>query len=277
MSAARPGLTAIVPTLDEEENIAACLSTVAFADEILVVDSFSKDRTAEIAAAFPKTRVLQHEYRGNGPQCNWAIERAANPWILVVDADERVTPSLAREIEELLARGPKASHYEIRRDDVFFGRVVRHGGLGAHGLVRLFAQGSAWYPNKHVHADLEVSGETPTLSGRLTHYTFRSFPDYVTKLQRYAEWGAADRFRAGRRAGIFAIAFHAWWRFFRMFVLQAGFLDGAAGLVVCGLQGYATFLKYARLWEWTKLEARGEPVPLPSFEETPPAPAGAKA
>ena len=260
------GLTAIVPTFNEEGNVGQCLETLAFADEILVVDSYSTDRTAEIASGFPKARFLQHEYFGNGPQCNWAIERAANPWVLVVDADERVPPALAQEIRELLSRGPSAPHYRIRRDDVFFGRVVRHAGLGAHGLVRLLRKGAAWYPNRRVHADVETRGPAPPLRHRLTHFTYRSFGDYVGKLQRYAEWGAADRFRRGRRAGAFAVAFRPAWRFFRMYVLQAGFLDGGAGLAVCGLQGYCTFLKYARLWEWTRMERRGEAVPLPAYE-----------
>jgi glycosyltransferase involved in cell wall biosynthesis len=264
---ARPGLTAIVPTFNEEGNIRDCLSTLDLAEEILVVDSFSTDRTVELAKTFPKARVLQHEYFGNGPQCNWAMERATHPWILIVDADERVTPELAREIGELLARGPETDHYRVRRDDVFFGRVLRHGGLGAHGLVRLVRKGAARYPNRRVHADMETRGPAPALRHRLIHYTYRSLPDYVGKLHRYAEWGAADRFRSRRRAGPFQVAFHPAWRFFRMYVLQAGFLDGTAGLVVCGLQGYCTFLKYARLWEWSGMEKRGIPVPLPSFEE----------
>jgi glycosyltransferase involved in cell wall biosynthesis len=104
----RQPLSAIVTTFNEEENIADCLSTLGFADEILVVDSFSTDRTVAIAGASPKTRVLQHPYAGNGPQCNWAMDQAAHPWILIVDADERVTPALAREIDELLEKGPSA-------------------------------------------------------------------------------------------------------------------------------------------------------------------------
>jgi glycosyltransferase involved in cell wall biosynthesis len=268
---ARPGLTAIVPTFNEEGNIADCLASLSFADEMLVVDSFSTDRTVERAKAIPRVRVLEHEYFGNGPQCNWAIERAAHPWILIVDADERVPPALAGEIGGLLEAGPAAEHYRIRRNDVFFGRVLRHGGLGAHGLVRLLRKGAAWYPNKRVHADVEVRGPAPPLEGRLTHYTYRSFPDYVEKLHRYAEWGAADRFRKGRRAGFLSVVFRPVWRFFRMSVLQAGLLDGTAGLVVCGLQGYCTFLKYARLWEWSRMEGRGETVSLPTFGPEPPA------
>ena len=260
-------LTAIIPTLNEAENLRSCLESLSFADEILVVDSFSTDATVEIARGFPKTRLLQHEYFGNGPQCNWAMERASHPWILVVDADERATPELAREIGELLGGEPPSDWYRIRRENVFFGKVVRHAGLSAHGLVRLFRNGTARYPERRVHADVAVPGPVPALRHRLHHYTYRSFSDYVEKLQRYAEWGAADLYRAGRRSGFPAIVLHPLWRFGRMYLLQAGFLDGTAGLVVCGLQAYGTFLKYALLWEWTRMERRGEPVPLPRTAE----------
>ena len=139
----RQKLTAIVTTLNEEGNIAECLATLSFADEILVVDSYSTDQTVSIASAIPRVKVLQHEYAGNGPQCNWAMDQAANPWVLIVDADERVTPALAREIEELLEKGPSAEHYFLRRDNVFAEKVDRHSGWGQDRLVRLVKRGSA--------------------------------------------------------------------------------------------------------------------------------------
>ena len=139
-------LTAIVPTRDEERNIAECLATLGFADEILVVDSGSTDRTRELAAAVPRTRVLQHEYRGNGPQCNWAMDQAAHPWVLIVDADERVPPGLAGEIDRLLAAGPPSDQYFVRRENVFLGQVVRHSGWGTDRLVRFLRRGTARYP-----------------------------------------------------------------------------------------------------------------------------------
>src|SRR5438132_4564012 len=144
----RSKLTAIFTTFNEEGNIAECLATLSFADEILVVDSFSTDRTAAIAGAVPKTRVLTHAYAGNGPQCNWAMDQAAHPWILIVDADERVTPQLAREIEGLLEAGPSADHYFLRRANVFLGSVIRHSGWGGDRLVRLLKKGSARYPEQ---------------------------------------------------------------------------------------------------------------------------------
>jgi glycosyltransferase involved in cell wall biosynthesis len=253
-------LTAIVPTYNEETNIAECLATLSFADEILVVDSFSTDKTVSIASAFPATRVLQHEYAGNGPQCNWAMERATHPWILIVDADERVTPALAREIGSLLARGPSAEHYFLRRENLFVDRVVRHSGWGGDRLVRLLRRGSARYPEQRVHADMRPDGPTPTLSAPLVHYTCRSLPQYLEKLHRYAEWGARDLAERGKSAGAVEVGLRPAWRFFRAYVLEAGFADGLPGLVVCALQSYGVFLKWARLWELQRLEKQGPSV-----------------
>ncbi|MDQ2869789.1 MAG: glycosyltransferase family 2 protein [Acidobacteriota bacterium] len=259
----RQSLTAIVPTLNEEINVRECLETLGFADEILVVDSGSTDRTVTIAASVPRVRVLTHEYLGNGPQCNWAMDQASHPWALIVDADERVPAALAREITALLETGPPADQYFLRRENVFLGRVIRHSGWGTDRLVRFVRRGMARYPERRVHADMEVSGRAPTLATPLVHYTFRSFSGYLEKLHRYAVWGAADLYRAGRSAGFLTIAFRSGWRFVRAYVFQGGFLDGIHGLVLCALQAYGTFLKWARLWEWRRFEKMGWPVELP--------------
>ena len=260
-------LTAIVTTFNEEETIRECLASLAFADEILVVDSYSRDRTVEIARGISGARVLQHEYLGNGPQCNWAMERATHPWVLIVDADERVPAELAREIRQLLEKGPGADHYFLRRDNVFLDRVMRHSGWGRDRLVRLVRRGAVRYPEQRVHADMTTSGPAPTLRSPLLHYTFRSFGQYLEKLHRYAEWGAADLYRKGERAGFAQIALRPAWRFVRMYLLEAGFCDGQHGLVLCGLQAYGVFLKWARLWEWRRFEKLGWPVPLPASGE----------
>lgn len=270
-------LTAIVPTLNEEANIAACLAALSFADEILVVDSGSTDRTVEIARETPRARVLSHAYFGNGPQCNWAMDQASHPWVFIVDADERVPQALAREILDLLAAGPPADHFFVRRENVFRDRVIRHSGWGSDRLVRFVRRGAARYPERRVHADMETAGPTPTLSAPLLHYTFPSIPVYLEKLHRYAAWGAADLYRAGRRTGPLRIVLRAAWRFVRTFVVQAGFLDGSAGLLVCALQAYGTFLKWAKVWEWRRFEKLGWKVelpPAPGDSSAPAAPPG---
>ena len=264
---ARELLTAIVPVLNEERNIADCLASLQFADEILVVDSGSSDRTREIAGAsgHPHLRILEHEYRGNGPQCNWAMDQAAHPWILIVDADERVPAELAAEISQTLAAGPRADQYAVKRENVFLDRVIRHSGWGTDRLVRFLRKGSARYPERRVHADIAVGGRgpVPTFRTPLLHYTFRSFDAYLEKLHRYALWGAADLYRAGRTAGFASIALRPLWRFLRTYVVQAGFLDGTHGLLICGLQAYGTFLKWARLWEWRRFEKLGIAFEVP--------------
>ncbi len=269
----RPRLTAIVTTFNEEVNIRACLESLGFADEILLIDSFSTDRTLAIAKSIAEgparrpLRIVQREYFGSAAQKNWAMDQVETPWILIVDADERVPAPLAREIQKLLEDGPGAKHYFIRRENFFLGRLIRHSGWSTDKVVRLLERGAARYPNRRVHADLATEGRTPTLMHPMVHETYRSLDQALEKLHRYAVWAAADAYREGRRPGIFELVLRPLWRFFRMYVVQAGFLDGRHGLVLCALQGYGVFLKWARVWEWEMLEREGRPVNLPKFDE----------
>ncbi len=264
----RPRLTAIVTTLNEEVNIRECLESLAFVDEILLVDSFSTDRTVEIARSIPRVKVLQREYFGSAAQKNWAMDQVTTPWVLIVDADERVPEALAREIGELLEQGPEADRYYIRRDNVFLDRIIRHSGWSTDKVVRLVRQGTVRYPNRRVHADLGIEGMAPTLLTPMVHYTFRSFDQYMEKFHRYADWGAADLYREGRRAGPVELLLRPLWRFLRMYVVQAGFLDGRHGLVLCALQSCGVFLKWSRVWEWERFARNGWPVSLPAYDES---------
>jgi len=264
----RPKLSAIVTSYNEEINIKECLESVLFADEVLLVDSFSRDRTIEIARSLPKVRILQHEYFGSAAQKNWAMDRAEHPWVLIVDADERVTAELAREIVDLLSHGPDAAHYSIRRQNIFVDRIIRHSGWSTDRVVRLIRNGTVRYPNRRVHADMRPEGPTPTMTAPLLHYTFRSFSQYLEKFQRYAEWGAAEAFKKGKNPGVAELFFRPAWMCFRMYVLQAGFLDGRHGFVLCALQAYGVFLKWAKVWEWQRYRANGWPFELPAYDES---------
>lgn len=262
----RNRLSVIVTTFNEEVNIAACLESLSWADEILVVDSFSTDETVAIAGRYPVT-VLQREYFGSAAQKNWSLDRIQHDWVLIIDADERVPPALASEILTLLIEGPPALGYYIRRENVFIDKVIRHSGWSTDKVVRLFHKEHGRYPNRRVHADLRIAPPTPVLGHPLLHYTFRSFDQYFIKFLNYAEWGAAQWFRDGKPAGFTEIAFRPAWRFFRMYFLQLGILDGLHGLVLCGLQSFGVFLKYAKVWEYRLRQALGEEVQLPAFDD----------
>jgi len=134
--------------------------------------------------------------------------------------------------------------------------------------VRLMRRGAARYPRRRVHADIRPDGPAPTLEHSLLHYTFRSLGQYLEKLHRYAEWGAADAYRRGKRPGAILLFFRPLWRFVRMYVFQAGFLDGRHGLVLCTLQAYGVFLKWAKLWEWRRFEENGWTFELPAYDDS---------
>lgn len=264
----RPGrlpLSVVVTTYNEEINILDCLESVLWADEILVVDSYSTDQTLELARRYP-VRILQREYYGSAAQKNWALDRVTHDWVLVVDADERVSEELAKEVLETLSSEPRYNGFAMRRRNVVLGKMLRFSGWAVDHVVRLFRKDRARYPDRRVHADTEVDGPTPLLKQHLIHYTFRSFDQYYEKFSRYAEWGAAQLYREGKRAGWLEIAGRPFWRFLRMYFLQLGILDGRHGLMVSTLEAFGVFLKYARLWEYRLRESRGEEIRLPAFD-----------
>jgi len=262
----RHKVSVIITTFNEEVNVGECIESVLWADEILLVDSFSKDRTLEIARRYP-INVLEREYFGSAAQKNWAIDRVQHEWVLIIDADERVPEALAREILSVLATDPPVNGYYIRRENIFIDKVIRHSGWSTDKVVRLFRREKGRYPNRRVHADLEIEGQVPVLRNAFLHYTFRTFDQYFPKFLNYAEWGAAQAFRDGRRAGFVELVFRPWWRFVRTYFLQLGVLDGVHGFVLCVLQAFGVFLKYARLWEYRIRAARGEDVRLPAFDD----------
>ena len=262
-------LSVVVPTFNEEANLRDCLASVRFADEVLVVDSFSTDGTIEIARAMAD-RVLIHEYVDSASQKNWALPQTKHPWALLVDADERVTPELREEIRRILRDGPKSTAYEIRRVNHFLGRRIRHGGWHNDRVIRLFRRDLHLYEPKRVHAEIEVPGPVPLLEHPLLHYTFRDFDQYLRKIDRYTRWGAEEAFRRGKRAGALEILGHPAGRFVKMYLLRAGFLDGLPGLVLAMMASYSVFLKYVRLYELRLREERGEKIEIPETHAGPP-------
>lgn len=241
-------LTVLVPCKNEERNIRDCLRSVRdIADELLVADSGSTDRTMEIAREFG-ARIIQREYVNSADFKNWAIPQAAHNWVMVVDADERVTPGLAREVRRVLDEGPRYDAYRVGRIGYFFGHRIRHCGWGRETLIRLFKR-ELRYETKHVHADVVVpSGKIGRLRGELEHYTCWTFEQYFEKFGRYTTWSAMDLAEKGKKATLLKMLYKPLFRFLRQYVLQLGFLDGKAGLVLCGLSAFSVFTRYAKLW-----------------------------
>ncbi len=260
-------VSVIITTLNEEVNIEECIESVLWADEILLVDSHSTDMTVEHAQRYP-IRILQREYFGSAAQKNWALDWVENDWVLILDADERVTEGLACEILTKLQNGPKHNGYAIRRRNIVLEKVIEHSGWSTDMVVRFFHKEHGRYPNRRVHADLIIDGSVPVMKNPLIHFTFLSFSQYLQKFLNYAEWGAAQGFREGRRVGYLELAGRPLWRFFRTYVLQLGFLDGKHGLVICSLQAFGSFLKYARLWEYTIKDRLGHELDLPAFDDS---------
>jgi glycosyltransferase involved in cell wall biosynthesis len=241
-------LSVLVTTLDEAENLQACLDSVVWADDVLVVDSGSSDGTVEIARR-AGARVLAHPYESAARQKNWALPLVRHPWVLILDADERVSPELAREIQAVLAADGPADGYFLHRRSFFLGHAVRHCGWDRDFILRFFRTARGRYDDKLVHETLGLDGRSAHLGGALWHYTYRSFSDYLERLDRYTARGAADLRAAGRRPSVAALLLRPPGRFLRMYLAQRGFLDGRVGLLVCTLAAYSVWLKYARLLE----------------------------
>jgi glycosyltransferase involved in cell wall biosynthesis len=241
-------LTALVPTFNEETVIRDCLESLRWVDEVFVVDSFSSDKTLDIAREFG-ARVVQHEYVNSAAQKNWAIPQSSHLWVLLVDADERVTPELGEEIRGILQRGPRHEGYWIRRSNHFLGRKMNHCGWETDKVIRLFRRDKGRYEDREVHAEIELPGPLPVLQHPLLHYSFRSFSQYWKKMQLYSDWGASQMYKEGKRAGWVSIGLRPLQRFLKMYLIRLGFLDGIHGLALSMLGAFTVFLKYAKLWE----------------------------
>lgn len=257
-------VSVLIPTRDEAAQIEACLASVAWAAEVAVVDSESADATAERARA-AGAAVWVRRFDGYGPQKNWALERLSHPWALCVDADERVTPELALEIEGALAgaAGPAgataapggAAGYRIPRLNHFLGRRVTRCGWGGDRVLRLFLRARGRFDAPRVHERVQLDGPCGDLASPLLHYPYRTWAQCEDKLWRYGVAGALEAYARGRRAGPPDMCLRPLGRFARMYLLQGGALEGGAGAALCGLAAAQTFLKYALLWD---LGRRGE-------------------
>lgn len=265
----RPRISAIITCYNEQDRIAACIKSVDWCDEIIVVDSFSTDDTPRIARNLSGVSFHQHTYFGGAAQKNWAIELARHEWILILDADEHCTPALGEEIRSLLATSTEPDAFTIRRSVFFIGRRIRFSGWQHDRVIRLFRKGTGYYQNRRVHARLVTLGPAPMLKNALDHFMVDSLGEFAHKITRYAYWGAAQYWIDRRSSSLLRIIINPLYRFIRTYFLQLGVLDGIRGLIFCSLQAYGSFLKQTMLWGFKLNTMRGRVPQLPEFEEDP--------
>jgi glycosyltransferase involved in cell wall biosynthesis len=242
-------LTVTVITRNEAANIEGALESVKWADEIVVVDSRSADETVEIARRHA-TRVETQDWKGYSAQRNFAAEIAANDWILALDADERVPPALAAEIQQIMQQGPKAHGYRMPRVSYYLGRWIKGTDWYPDYQLRLYDRRVGRFNGKRVHESVELSeGKPETLRHALQHYPYRDISDHVTSIDHYTTLAAEEWFVAGRRTHPLDIVFHPPAAFLRNYVVRGGFRDGTAGFLISVLNSYYVFLKILKLWE----------------------------
>lgn len=242
----RAPLSALVTTRDEAQVVGECLDSIAFADEVVVVDSGSTDDTAAIARSRGAT-VLTHPFEGHAEQKNWGMEQVAHDWVLILDADERVTPELRAEIETLLAGEPERRGYWIRRRNTFLGREIRGCGWQRDKVLRLLDRRAGKYAERRVHEEVRLSSEPGRLRHALLHHSCRDLTTWLAKVDRYAALGAEELARRGRKPRWSDLVLRPPARFAKQWLLQGGFRDGSEGAILCAFSAYGVFAKYARL------------------------------
>ena|ERR1051326_2746079 len=242
-------LSVTVITHNEEKNIAAALESVRWADEIVVIDSHSTDQTVEIARKYTD-QVIVRDWPGYAAQKQFAAEQARHDWILSIDADERVTPELASEIQKILKSPPADTQgFYISRRNYYLGQAVKHSGWAPDYQLRLYLRKSGRWRGDFVHESVSLTGQVGKLVGKLDHFSIQSLSAHHQRLDRYTTLAAADLRARGVRVSLLDLFLRPIFAWIRSYLLRAGFLDGSAGILIAYFAAYYIFLKYAKAWE----------------------------
>jgi len=262
MSAGGPWkLSACIITRDEADRIGACLESLLVADEVVVVDSGSTDDTREICRARGAV-VVERAWPGHVEQKNHAVQCASHDWVVCLDADERLSPELQASIRALKERDPgPVRGYLLNRHTEYLGKWINHGGWYPQWRLRLFNRDAGGWTGVNPHDRVEVEGPTARLEGDLLHHTYRDLRDHLRTLDNFTTIAARARHAQGRRFSTTAMVLGPAWRFFRMYLLRLGFLDGLPGLVMAIMASYYVFLKHAKLLELSRSARDAEASP----------------
>lgn len=250
-------LSVIIITRNERLNIAECLATLAFADEIVVVDNASSDGTADIAKSMGAKVCVTQDWPGFGLQKGRALALAKGEWVLSVDADERVTEDLAAQILLAVADESGPAAYRIPRRSSYCGQFISHSGWNPDWVLRLFRRERARFSEDLVHEKVLVSGPTADLRAPLLHLSFPDFESVLDKVNRYSSAGAQAMAKNNKSATLMGAIGHAAWAFLRTYLLQRGFLDGQMGLALAISNAEGTYYRYAKRWLMTRNQEMG--------------------
>lgn len=241
-------LSAIVITKNEAHNIRECLESIRWADEIVVVDAESKDATVEIAKQFTD-KVFIKQWLGFAQAKQFALQQTSYNWILWLDADERVLPELAKEIQEIILQQTDTAAFTIARRAYFLGKWIKHSGWYPGRVARLFQKKYASFNSAAVHEGLEIHGAVGELKHDLLHFTDPNLFHYFAKFNRYTSLAGKELFERKKKFKRSDVLLRPWWMFMKMYFLKQGFLDGIRGLLLALLSSAYVFTKYAKLWE----------------------------
>jgi glycosyltransferase involved in cell wall biosynthesis len=249
-------ISAVIITFNEEDNIASCIESIEeVCEEIIIVDSLSTDKTVEIARQYPKVKTYSQKWLGYIEQKNYANSLTSYNTILSIDADELLSKELKESIKEIKKLEEDSFKvYEVSRLTNYCGSWIKHCGWYPDKKIRIFDKRSVKWQGELVHETLFLPENTQiiTLKGDLLHYSYKSSTSHIERINKYSSLTAKEAFNRGKKSSIFDIWFRPKWRFFRDYVIKAGFLDGYAGYQVCKMSAYITFAKYIKLREYVK-------------------------
>lgn len=247
-------ISALIITYNEEHNIAEVIKSLDFVAEIIVVDSYSSDQTVAIASEFKNVKVVQHPFENYAIQRNYAMSLAHNPWILFLDADERITSELKKEIVRTVDSKNPFSGYYFYRTFMYKNKKIHFCGSQTDKVLRLFKKEKAYFTlEKIVHEKLIIPGKTAKLKNKLIHYTYRNYSDYKQKMVFYGKLKAKEEVRMGTKTNFFHYYIRPLYHFLNKYIFRLGFLDGKKGIVICYLRALSV---YARFQELKKLNAK---------------------
>lgn len=241
-------LSAIIPCFNEELNISGAIESCLFADEIIVVDSFSTDKTVDIIKQYTKVKLIQHSYKNSAAQKNWTIPKAKYDWIFLLDADERANEKLTDEIKEII-KNPKHVAYWIDRENYFMDREIKNV-WNSDSVIRLFRKSKCRYEEKHVHGEILANGTIGSLKNKIKHDTYsgKGLLAHLRKSEQYTTWAALDRVNKINNITYYHLVLKPFYAFIKRYIIKKGFLDGIPGLIISSLGAWNVFIRNVKVW-----------------------------